>query len=116
VESIEREKNELRSRMKHIRNLQVLHIIAGVFMLLVLILISPQGSRGPVVAALVVCFFLAVLIIVRLIKLIAEHERTVAKLKILEFFPSTYETYGVDVPDEIIGRMSLDAYKLNGQD
>jgi hypothetical protein len=117
VESIERARNELRSRMKHIRKLQVLHIIGAVFFILVLIFASPHGGRGgPVVAGLMVCLFLVIWIIARLVNLIAEYERTVTKLKMFEFFPATYESYGSDVPDEIEEPMSLDAYKLNGRD
>jgi hypothetical protein len=46
----------------------------------------------------------------------AEYERTVAKLKLFEFFPAVYETYGADVPDDVMRRISLDAYTLNGAD
>ena len=117
MESIERAKNELRSQRKHLRKLLLLHLIATVFIVLVLIFAVPQGgSGGLIVAGLMIWFLLGIWIIVRLVTLIAEYERTDAKLKILEFFPALYETYGADVPDEIIGGMSLDAYKLNGQD
>jgi hypothetical protein len=115
VKSIETEKDVLRSRMKHLRRLQVLHIIATVFIFLVLTLAFPQGgSGGPIVAGLVVCFLLAIWIIARLIKLIGGYERTVAKLRLFEFFPAIYETYGADVPDDVMRRISLDAYTLNG--
>jgi hypothetical protein len=115
VKSIETEKDELRSRMIHLRRLQVLHIIATVFIILVFIFTSPHGGSGwPIVAGLVVCFLLVIWIIARLIKLMAEYARTVAKLGLFEFFPSIYETYGADVPDEITRRASLDAYTLNG--
>jgi hypothetical protein len=117
VESIEREKDVLRSRMKHIRRLQIFHIIATVFIILVLIFAVPRGGNGgPIVAGLMVCLLLGIWILARLIKQLAEYERTVAKLKLFEFFPAVYETYGADVPDDVMRRISLDAYTLNGAD
>jgi hypothetical protein len=116
VDKVERGKKELRSRMKHIRKLQLLYIVATAFIIFVLILIVHQGSGALIVAGLMVCLPLAAWIIARLINLMAEYERTVAKLKLFEFFPAIYETYGADVPDEVMRRTSLDAYTLNGAD
>ncbi len=116
VDNTEMQKKELRSRIRYIRRLEFLHVIAAVFIIFVLLFILSATNAVLAVAGLIICLFSGTWIIARLINLMAEYDKTVAKLKIVEFFPAMSKMSGADIPDEIIKRMSLDAYKVKAAD
>ena len=116
MHSIETKKRELRSRTKRIKKLQILHVIATAFILFVFVFMLSRANSVLTAAGFLVCLPLLIWVIVRLIHLKAEYDKTLAKLKIVELFPSISQISEKDIPEEIIRRMLLDQYKLKGGD
>jgi hypothetical protein len=112
LDSIETQKKELRSRTKHIRNLQIAHVIAMTFIVFIFVFILSTAKSGFTAAGFLICLPLMIWVIARLISLKAEYVKTVARLKMDEFFPAISQSSEADISDKMIRRMRLDDYKL----